>query len=104
MEVINKKKNKLKKKMILIMKIIVGLFIFYIAFLLIGQQVKISSKKKELEELNEKLVIQQLKNEELKKISEATNEENLEYIESVARESLGFSKKGEKIFVNVAGN
>ena len=104
MKVIEKKINRPKLLISIASKVIAVLFISYIAFSLVGQQFRIKSKRAELKLLNEKLSIQQIKNDELRRISDITNEANVEYIESIARESLGLSKQGEKVFVNVAGN
>ena len=78
-------------------------FAFYVVFTLVNQQVEIAEKKAQLEEINEEIVIQEVKNDELKQVNELDDSENDAYIERVAREEFDYSKQGERVFVNVAG-
>lgn len=100
MEVI---KGHRKKKHLLFKLFIIGLCA-YVVFMLVNQQIQINQKKSELEDLNNELSIQNIKNEEMKSIIDSNDEDNLEYIERIAREDLDFVKEGERVFVNVAGN
>ena len=78
-------------------------FVFYTIFTLTGLYAKINEKKKYLNYLNSEITIQKNKNEELRKISGASDEENKDYFIKLAR-NLGFSKQNEKIFANISGN
>ena len=71
--------------------------------MLIGQCIKIENKKNELENINLLLEMQNIENNELKKVVQASDEENEEYFIRVARE-LNFSKPNERTFINVSGN
>ena len=85
-------------------KCIPVLIVFYFIFLIFNQQVQINDKRQKLEYLSKKLQSQEMENEELRKNLEHNEEKKYEYIEKAARENLNFSKKGEKVFVNAAGN
>lgn len=78
-------------------------FAVYVVFTLVHQQVEIAEKKDQLEKLNEEIVIQEVKNDEMKQVNEYDDSENDVYIERVARQEFDYSKQGERVFVNVAG-
>ncbi len=82
---------------------LVIVFAFYVVITLVHQQVEIAEKKAQLEELNEQIVIQEVKNDEMNRVNEFDDAENAEYIERVAREEFDYSKQGERVFINVAG-
>lgn len=96
--------KKRKKKRFLVLKFLTVGICAYIIFVLVNQQIQINQKKSELDDLNNKVSIQNIKNEEMKRILNSDEKENLEYIERIAREDLDFVKEGEQVFVNVAGN
>lgn len=76
----------------------------YAGAALIKQQVSIKEKEEELASLNEQLIVQNIKNDEIKRVYDSTDEENKEYIEKIAREEYDYAKIGERIFVNIAGD
>ena len=95
------KNEKHKKSWLLVFAVLC--FTAFFAFSLIGQQLKISEKEKDLDTLNAQLSTQQIKNEELKDSLE--KEDDLaNYAERVARTELDFAKPGEKVFVDVGGS
>lgn len=97
-------RSKVKKNLIKwLLKFGTLMFIFYVVFTLINQYSKINDKKKYLNAVNSELELQKFENEKLKKISQASDEENQEYFEKLARE-LNLSKRNERIFVNISGN
>ncbi len=100
MKVIKKKKQKGS----FLLRTAVFAFAVYIIVALVQQQIHISQKRQELASITQQIQIQEIKNEDIKHaLSTATNE-NSDYIERVARESLNFAKPGERVFVNIAGN
>ncbi len=103
MKVIKGKKKISKNLFRISVRLMILAFIFYTSFILINQYVQINRKKEILENLNSQLEIQETKNNELKKIAQATDEENEEYFIRLARE-LNLSKHDERIFVNISGN
>ena len=99
-----KGKRKLKKNLFKwMLKSVALYFVFYSVFVLAGQYTKINEKREHLNCLNSELELQKAKNEKLRKISQATDEENEEYFVKTARE-LNLSKHNERIFVNISGN
>lgn len=99
-----KRNNSDGKKLIrAVVSALLVVFAFYVVFTLVHQQVEISEKKEQLEALNEEIVIQEVKNDELKQVNEFDDSENDAYIERVAREEFDYSKQGERVFINVAG-
>ena len=67
----------------------------------IQNQVEISSKKQELEAVQEQLDAQLAQNTELSRILEEGTEQ--EIIERIARDQLGYAKPGERVFVDTSG-
>jgi len=100
-----KKKKSNGKKRVLRIFLSVGLivFAFYAVFTLVNQQVEISAKREQLEQLQGNIVVQEIRNDELKQVYELDDDENNAYIERVAREEFDYSKQGERVFINIAG-
>lgn len=96
-------KNK-KQKSSLLLRLAVFSFVLYAAVSLVNQQILISQKRQELDTIKQKIVVQEIKNEDMKHALQAGTNGNSDYIERVARESLNFAKPGERVFVNIAGN
>ena len=67
----------------------------------ISNQVAISSKKAELQTLNEQIEQQKTRNEELKRILSGDADDVTEW---VARDSYNYAAPNERIFVDVTGN
>ncbi len=103
MEVVKRKRKISESFVNWSLRVLVLIFVFYIAFMLVNQYIQINNKKRNLENLNSQLELQEKKNEELKKIAQASDEENEESFIRMARE-LNLSKPDERIFVNISGN
>ena len=100
-----KKKSSDKKRFISVaLTIVLVVFAFYAVFTLVNQQVEISEKREQLSALNDDIVIQEVKNDDLKQVYELEDAENDAYIERVAREEFDYSKQGERVFINIAGD
>ena len=67
----------------------------------ISNQVAISSKKAELQTLNEQIEQQETRNEELKRILSGDADDVTEW---VARDSYNYAAPNERIFVDVTGS
>ena len=67
----------------------------------ISNQVAISSRRTELQTLNEQIEQQQTQNEEMKRILSGDADDVTEW---VARDSYNFAAPNERIFVDVTGN
>ena len=79
----------------LLLKVAVFCFACFMVTMLVGQQISISQKKDELQQLKNELKEQQVVNDELRY---DLNEEK------VARRELDYVKPGERVFYNVGGN
>jgi len=67
----------------------------------IANQVVLSSKKAELETLNEQIAQQKTQNEEMQRILSGDSDDVTEW---VARDSYNYAAANERIFVDVTGN
>ena len=67
----------------------------------ISNQVAISSKRAELQTLQEQISQQQTKNEEMQRILSGDSDDVTEW---VARDSYNYAAANERIFVDVTGN
>lgn len=77
------------------------LLLFSMLAAYISNQVTISSKRAELETLNEQIAQQQTQNEEMERILSGDANEVTEW---VARDSYNYAAPNERIFVDVTGN
>ena len=81
--------------------------LFFILLLLsmlaayISNQVSISSRRAELQTLNEQIAQQKTQNEEMKRILSGDADDVTEW---VARDSYNYAAPNERIFVDVTGN
>ena len=99
-------KYKTRRNWVLIIALIA--FSLYVVVTIVDQQIRINNAKIELEELNKTISLQNIKNEELKRVADAVDSDDLgsfsDYIERVAREDLDYVKNGEVVFINIAGD
>lgn len=72
----------------------------YFAITLIQLQIEISEKKETLAQVQAQYNEKVAENEELEKVIEGGNED--EYIERIARDSLGYVKPGEKVYYDIS--
>ena len=98
-----RKQKDVKSVVKAVLSVVLVAFAFYVVITLVNQQVEIAEKKAQLDELNEEIVIQEVKNDEIKQVNEFDDSENDAYIERMAREEFDYSKQGERVFINVAG-
>ena len=83
------------------------ILLFFVLMLLsmlaayISNQVTISSKRAELETLNEQVAQQQTENQELQRVLSGDADQITEW---VARDSYNYAAPNERIFVDVTGN
>lgn len=96
-----------KKKTNWILWIASMALVISIAITIVNQNVKIRNAQAELEELNGIISLQEMKIDELKEVADAVEKENFDkysdYIEKKAR-VYGFTKDGEVVFINIAGD
>lgn len=73
----------------------------YLVIQLIMNQVSISSKRQQLQGLQDQLEAQHAQNAELTRVLDS--DDDLEIVERVARDNLGYAKPNERIFVDMSG-
>lgn len=96
--------EKQKKQKHLFLRLAVVAFAAYVVIALVDQQMQISAKKQQLASLDSQIRIQEIKNEDKRRVVESSDEDNQEYIERVAREDLDYAYAGERVFKIIAGN
>ncbi len=77
------------------------LLLFSMLAAYISNQVTISSKRAELESLNEQIEQQKTENQEMERILSGDADEATEW---VARDSYGYAAPNERIIIDVSGN
>ena len=98
-------RDRRKRKKKVIVKTLVR--VFFVLLLLsmlaayISNQVTISSKRAELDTLNEQIAQQKTENEEMQRILSGNADQITEW---VARDSYNYAAPNERIFVDVTGN
>jgi len=88
----------------IVLCVVVLFFAVYSVVTLVNLYSRIGDKKSELEAINDKIAIQEIKNEEMDELYNSSDEEFSKYIEQIAREDLDYIKQGERVFVNVSGD
>ena len=98
-------RDRRKRKKKVVVKTLVR--VFFVLLLLsmlaayISNQVTISSKRAELDTLNEQITQQKTENEEMQRILSGDADQITEW---VARDSYNYAAPNERIFVDVTGN
>lgn len=100
----DKKKRSRSRLTYIVLYIAAFVFIVYALVSLFGINAQIREKRAELEELKSEIKVQEIKNEDIKKMYNYTEEEFSEYIEQIARDDLDYVRSGERVFVNVSGD
>lgn len=97
------KARKQKKKGFSALALRIGLVcvIGYLGVSLVFAQIDISSKRQQLQNLQQQAEAQQAENDELRRVLDASDE--AAYMERIAREKLGYVLPGEHIYVDMSG-
>ena len=93
--------QKSKRKKSLLLRLACLIVFAYILVVFVNQEVTISQKRAQYEQLQQQITAQQTENETMKSLTTEENRE--EYIEKIARETLNYVYPGEKVYVNIAG-
>jgi cell division protein FtsB len=93
-----------KYKGSLLLKFAIFSFVIYILYLIVSQQINISDKKTELNDIQQQVTAQQNRNEEIQYTIDEEQSGQDEYAEEYARSELDYAKQGERVFVNIGGN
>ncbi len=103
----NPKEKKSRKKTNWIILIAGMAAIIYVAVTIVGQNIRIYNAKAELSVLQDKMSLEIMKAEELKKVADAVENDDFDqfddYVEKQARLN-GFTKDGEVVYINIAGD
>ena len=97
----SRKKRKRKTLLGVALRLFFFLLLFSMLAAYISNQVAISSKRAELQTLQEQVDQQKTKNEEMQRILSGDSDEVTEW---VARDSYNYAAANERIFVDVTGN
>ena len=89
-----------KRRKSWLLRLAVFSFAAYMTGMLIQQQVQIGRKKAEISSLKLQYQQQLSRNDELRR---SLSEDNGQYMESVARDTLGYAHPSERVYVNVPG-
>lgn len=101
---LKKPERKKINKIGLTIKLALVVFAVYAIITLLNQHIEILEKQQTLDELESKIMLQEIKIEEIQKVKDYSDEENAEYMEQIARKELDYVKNGERVFVNVTGS
>ncbi|MBQ4569705.1 MAG: hypothetical protein IJA62_06625 [Ruminococcus sp.] len=99
-------KNKSKKRPL--RRIILGgafiVFLICSVFSIASINKQINDKRRQYDDIQNQISIQELKNSELEHVLNYSDEEYLEYVISKAHNDLDYVRQGERVFINSAGN
>ena len=101
---IKKPEKKKINKVGLTIKLALVVFAVYAVITLLNQHIEILEKQQILSDLENQIMVQEIKIEEIQKVKDYSDEENKEYMEQIARIELDYVKNGERVFVNVTGS
>ena len=96
------KNKKQGKTAFTLLKLSLLAFAIYMCILMAKQQIEINTKQIQLDSIKNQIQLQEHDNNELKGVIASSQKESEKYIEKIARESLGLSKPGERIFIGIA--
>lgn len=94
----------ISRPVIIVLSLAAVAFLIYSLVSIIGIQSQIRERKAELDELNEKITVQEIKNDEMQKLYDSTGSDFSALAEQIARDDLDYIKEGERVFVNVTGD
>lgn len=100
----NAGKSGLSRPAFILIALVAVAFLIYSMVSIIGIQSQIRERKAELDELNEQITVQEIKNEDIQALYNSTGSDFSALAEQIARDDLDYIKEGERVFVNVAGD
>ncbi len=93
---------KISKKTPLIIKLVILAVCVFSIVSTIQIQLEVGAKNEELDKLNQQIVEQTLKNKEIEKLVESTDDSG--YMERMARGKWGYVYPQERVYVDISGN
>ena len=97
-------KQKKKQRSSFLLKIAVLALMGSVVIALVNQQIQISRMAQELDNIEQQTRVQDVKNDQLRKILEDESGQDSDYMERYARENLGYAKAGERVIITYEGN
>ena len=99
---VNEMGKRRKRRSSIFVRMITLSFIICAMVSFIKAQSEVEAKRRELIALEESIQLQQMENDEIRRVLDGGTD--LEYIERVAREKLGYAYPDEKIFIDRSGS
>ncbi len=93
----------LSRPAFVLLSLAVVAFLIYSMISIIGIQAQIRERRAELDELQEQITVQEIKNDEMQKLYDSTGSDFSALVEQIARDDLDYIREGERVFVNVTG-
>lgn len=99
-------KRTLSRPVFVLIALVAVAFLIYSMISIISIRSQIRERKAELDELNEQITVQEIKNADIQKLYDSTGSDSdfSALAEQIARDDLDYIKEGERVFVNVAGD
>ena len=99
-------RRSLSRPVFVLIALVVVAFLIYSMISIINIKSQIRERRAQLDELNEQITVQEIKNEEIQKLYDSTGKDSdfSTLAEQIARDDLDYIKEGERVFVNVAGD
>ncbi|MEG1931797.1 MAG: septum formation initiator family protein [Pygmaiobacter sp.] len=85
----------------LLLRVAVVGIVGYLAVTLIASQVDIMVKRQQLDAMTTNITRQEQENTELQRLIASGDE--MDYIERIARDRLGYAAPGERVFIDISG-
>ena len=96
----------LSRPVLVLIALVAVAFLIYSMISIISIRSQIRERKAELDDLNEQITVQEIKNADIQKLYDSTGTDSdfSTLAEQIARDDLDYIKEGERVFVNVAGD
>nr|WP_316621158.1 septum formation initiator family protein [uncultured Ruminococcus sp.] len=96
----------LSRSVLVLIALVAVAFLIYSMISIISIRSQIRERKAELDDLNEQITVQEIKNADIQKLYDSTGTDSdfSTLAEQIARDDLDYIKEGERVFVNVAGD
>ena len=99
-------KSRISRPVFVVIALVAVAFLIYSMVSIISIKAQIRERKAELDDLNEQITVQEIKNADIQKLYDSTGTDSdfSTLAEQIARDDLDYIKEGERVFVNVAGD
>ncbi|MDL2252857.1 septum formation initiator family protein [Ruminococcaceae bacterium OttesenSCG-928-I18] len=85
----------------LLFKLALAAGVVYLLVSIIGGQLQVAEKQRELDAVTARVEQQTVKNAELQQLMDSGDEDA--YVERIAREKMGYARPDERVFVDISG-